>query len=82
MMTMRSDGIGPEPGVRMLTGVESITALGSGDTQSSGEASDGNILTRSVSLSHSLTTTFQFWARTEVIETVPVSITHIITGSF
>ena len=26
-------------------GLESITALGSGDTQSSGEPSDGNILT-------------------------------------
>ena len=57
---MRSDGIGPEPELRMLSVAESITALGSGDTPSSGEAWDGNILTRRVS--HCLTTTFHFYA--------------------
>ena len=72
-MLRRSDGIGPEPGLRMLSGLESITALGSGDTQSSGEPSDGNILTI---LSHY---NISVLGRTEVIETVPVSITLIIS---
>ena len=77
-MLRRSDGIGPEPGLRMLSVLilESITALGSGDTQSSGEPSDGNILTI---LSHYYISVL---GRTEVIETVPVSITLIITGPF
>ena len=63
--------------------MEGFTALGSGDTQLSGEASDRNTLTRMVSLSLCLSqANISFLCRTEVIETVPVSITHIITGLF